>query len=371
MSLKFIEVKIDKKIMQKYLENKFKDRIQILEYKRLGTGWHGTGYSVRFKVKGSKKKVVLRTLRPEGFSHDYFSDRAASFILQHELSSRVKNHIKSIDVGGYTPKGELVSIGDCKEFFQIVEFVEGREYVKDLLEIMKIGKLTKEDKDKALMLSNYLVDLHKEKYNPDVREEEKKALASSIYKRHLRDCVGNGEMLMGVIDTYPDNLKWTNRKEFSWIIGRCAELREELKDDYKRLCRIHGDFHPANVVFKDNKMIVLDASRELFGDPTDDFTSMALNYIWYAIQHKGDFSGPFKELFEICWNNYMKKTKDYKIRKIAPIFIAFRYVVMAHPIFFKMQSDSVRRKLFNIIINTLKAGDFNPEDINKYINIIQ
>ncbi|MFH0875675.1 MAG: phosphotransferase [archaeon] len=368
MSLKFIEVKIEKKIMQKYLENKFKDKVQILEYKRLGTGWHGTGYSVRFKVKENEKKVVLRTLRPEGFSHDYFSDRAASFILQHELSNKVKNHNKSIDVGGYTPKGELVSIGDCKEFFQIVEFVEGREYVKDLIDIMKRGKLTKEDKDKALILSNYLVELHKEKYVPiGVTKEEKNALASSIYRRHLRDCIGHGEMLMGVIDTYPDNLKWTNRKEFSWIIGKAAELREELKDDYKRLARMHGDFHPANIIFKDKKMIVLDASREFFGDPADDFTSMALNYIWYAIQHKGNFSGPFKELFDIYWNNYMKKTKDYKIRKIAPIFIAFRYVVMAHPIFFDFQSDSVRRKLFNIIKNTLNSNEFNPANINEYI----
>lgn len=352
--------------MQKYLEKKFKSKVKILEYKKLGTGWHGTGYSVRFKLKGKENKVVLRTLRPEGFSHDYFSDRAASFIMQHELS-KIKNHIKSIDVGGYTPKGKLVSLGDCKEFFQIVEFVKGKEYLHDLLDIMKRGKLVKADKDKAVLLSNYLVWLHKEKYNPKVKKSEKKALASSIYRRHLRDCIGNGEMLMGVIDTYPDNLKWTNRKEFAWIIGKAAELRECLKDDYKRLCRMHGDFHPANVVFKGKKIIVLDASREFYGDPADDFLSMALNYLWYAIQHKGSFSGPFKELFDIYWNNYMKKTKDYKIRKIAPIFIAFRYVVMAHPTFFDFQSDKVRRKLFNVIKNTLKAKEFNPNNINRYI----
>jgi len=367
MSLKFIEVKIDEKIMQSYLEKKFKDKIEIIEYKRMGTGWHGTGYSVRFKINGNEQRVVLRTLRPEGFSHDYFSDRAASFILQHELSNNVNNHIKSIDVGGYTPKGELVSIGECREFFQIVEFVEGTEYVKDLLEIMKRGKLTKEDKDRALMLSDYLVELHKEKYNPYVKEDEKKAMASSIYKRHLRDCVGHGEMLMGVIDTYPDDLKWTDRKEFASIIGKAAELREELKDDYKRLCRMHGDFHPANIVFREGKIVVLDASRELFGDPTDDMITMALNYVWYAIQHKGDFSGPFKELFDIYWNNYMEKTKDDKIKKVAPIFTAFRYVVMAHPIFFDFQSDEVRRKLFNIINNTLKAKEFDPVNINRYI----
>lgn len=366
MSLKFIEVKISKKIMNAYLEKKFKQKVKILEYKRLGTGWHGTGYLIRFEVKGKEKAVVLRTLRPEGFSHDYFSDRASSFILQHELSKNVKNHLKSIDVGGYTAKGELVSVGECKEFFQVVELVKGKEYVKDLLEIMKKKGVTKEDKDKALMLSNYLVELHKEKYNPAVSKSEKKVLASSIYRRHLRDCIGHGEMLIGVIDTYPDKLTWTNRKEFAWIIGKAAELREELKDDYKRLCRIHGDFHPANIVFN-NKLIVLDASRELFGDPVDDVISLGLNYIWYAIQHKGNFSGPFKELFDIFWNNYMKKTRDYKIRKIAPIFIAFRYTVMAHPIFFKAQSNSVRRKLFNIINNTLKLKEFNPEDINRYI----
>ena len=138
MSLKFIEVKISQKIMQRYLEDKFKSKIKIIEYKKLGTGWHGTGYSIKFKLNGERKKVVLRTLRPEGFSHDYFSDRAASFIMQHELAKNVKNHIKSIDVGGYTPKGKLVSMGDCKEFFQIVEFVDGKEYLHDLIAIMTL-----------------------------------------------------------------------------------------------------------------------------------------------------------------------------------------------------------------------------------------
>jgi len=217
MSLKFIEVKIPESIMQKYLEEKFKQDVKILKYERLGTGWHATGYKIDCMVKKKEHNIIIRTLRPEGFSHDYASDRAGTFLLAHELSKNVAKHTPSLDVGGYTKDGKLIFMGDCKEFFQIVELVEGKEYGKELMEIMERGSLTEEDRRKALLLSDYLVSIHKEKF--EIKNEEDEAAAKSIYKRHLRDCICHGEMLMGVIDTYPEKLTFTNKKEFIKMVS--------------------------------------------------------------------------------------------------------------------------------------------------------
>lgn len=365
MSLGFVEVHIPESVIKKYLENQINRKIKIKKYERLGTGWHGTGYKIVYNDGKKDTTVILRTLRPEGFSHDYAADRAKTFLLQHRLSKLLPEHIKSFDVGGFT-KSKLVSLGDCEEFFQIVEFAEGQSYVDDLLRIKEKG-LSEEDKRTSYDLSDYLVWVHEEKFSENLNEDDKKAIMKSIYRRHTRDVVGDGEMIMGVLDTYPENLKWTNRDEFVDIINKAVKFREGIKDLSHRLTRIHGDFHPGNIIFENNNFKVLDASRELWGEPADDLTCLTVNYIWYAVQQTGKFDGIFKELFDICWNNYMEKTKDNELNKVAPLFFAFRSIVVAHPLFFPNQTDETRRKMFNFAKNILDEKEFNVNKINKYL----
>lgn len=366
MSLEFIEVKIPQDIVKKYLEQKFSSRIDILEYKRLGTGWHGTGYKITFEANGKKQSIVLRTKRPEGFSHDYAADRIASFLIQHNLASKLPKHNKSIDVVGISKRG-LVSIGNCNEFFHVVELAEGKPYMGELYEIKKKNIVTDLDLEKTKILSDYLAEIHKIKFHNEIRGDNTTSLAKSIYRRHLRDCIGHGEMLIGVLDTYPDKLSWTNKREFAKIVNMANELREDLKGNYKRLSLVHGDFHPGNILFKNKDFEVLDASREIWGEPADDLTALGINYIWFSIMQNGDFSGNFKKLFLSLWNDYLQKTKDYEINYIAPLFFAFRGVVIAHPLFYKEQSNDCRRKIFKFVVNILREKKFDAKKINSYI----
>jgi len=374
MSLEFIEIKIPKNVMKDYLEKILNRKVTIEAYERLGSGWHGTGYKIVYRLEnessGSKKTCILRTLRPEGFSHDFPSDRAASFLLQHQLSKHVPKHVTSIDVGGFTPRGDLVSIGNCTEFFQLVEFAEGKAYVEDLDRILKEEKLTELDKKRVLMLSDYLVKLHSEKFSSlDIPEKEKKAMANSIYMRHTRDCVGHGEMLYGVLDTYP-NVGWTSDDEFVEIISKAALFRQRIRHLSHRLSRIHGDFHQYNILFSENDyddFIVLDASRELWGEPADDVTCITLNYVCYALMQRGSFKGPFRELFGLFWENYLRKTKDFELLKVAPLFFAFRGVVIAHPVFYPDHSVETRRRIFEFIKNVLDEERFDYTKVDHYL----
>jgi len=357
-----LEVRIPKKIVQNYLGEREGASVKILEYKRLGAGWHGAGYEVLYRARGKTKNIILKTQRPLGFSHEYAADRARVFLLQHSLSRLVPKHIRSLDVGGYAPRGEMVSIGNCKEFFQVVEKVTGREYMKDLENIKQRGELTSADRKKALLLSNYLADLHRKKFR------DGKELARSIHRRHTRDAVGHGEMLMGVLDTYPARVTWLSKKETVNLVDLAVKFRERIKDRHNRLRRMHGDCHPGNIIFKNGRdFVVLDASRELWGEPADDLTTLAINYIWFAVQHKGNFSGPFAELFRIFFDNYLKKTRDRGILEIVGLFFAFRGVVVIHPTFYPKQSVLVRKKMLNFIKNALKAARFDPRRIHRYL----
>lgn len=366
MSLEFIETKIPRRMVERYLQQKFGENTRIIDYKRLGTGWHGTGYKLVLEIKGKKEAVVIRTKRPEGFSNDYAADRAASFLLQHKLSSKLPKHNKSIDVVGISEDG-IVSIGDCNEFFHIVELAEGRAYMDELIEIKNNKFIAEENLEHVKLLAEYLSKIHNTKFINKIKHKYKNALARSIYKRHLRDCIGHGEMLLGVLDTYPSKLSWTNKKEFTKIANLANELRETLKDKCERLSLVHGDFHPGNIVFKGKNFMLLDASRELWGEPADDLTALGINFIWFSVMQDGNFSGNFKKLFLDFWNSYMKATKDYRINYVAPLFFAFRGVVVAHPIFYNKQSDDCRRKIFNFVINVLSEKKFNANKINNYL----
>ena len=359
-----IQIKIPRSVVQQYLEVKEGRPVKILEYEKLGSGWHGTGYKVKFKskkAKGKIKEVVIRTLMPANFSHDWLSDRAKVFVLQHEVARAIPNHINSFDVSGYTKGNELVSLGDVKEFFQIVEVAKGISYSQDFRRIMESGKLADGDIKKAIVLSDYLVKLHSKKFKGSKEE------LRSIRRRHSRDALGHGEMMIGVVDTYPDNFSFITKEKLTYIICKAAKFREGIKDVPFTPCRMHGDFHPGNILFDGKNMTVLDASREVCGDPADDVTTMAINYIWFAVMQSGSFEGPFAKLFNAYWDNYFKKTRDRHILRTAGIYFAFRGVVVAHPVFYGLQSDGVRRKMMRFVDNVLSDKSFDPDKINRYL----
>jgi hypothetical protein len=356
-----VQIKIPREVVQKYLNEKEGRKVDILEYEKLGSGWHGTGYKIKFRVKGVEKSVVLRTLMPTDFSHDYIADRAKVFLTQHEMAHDIPKHIASFDVSGYTKDNKLVSLGDVREFFQIVEVASGTVHAADFQRIKESGVAIPLDLEKAKILSDYLVELHSKKMKGTPEE------IRSIRRRHTRDALGHGEMMMGVVDTYPDNYSFISKKRMTKFICSAARFREETKDVPFEPCRMHGDIHPSNIMFSGKKLAVLDCSREMYGDPADDVITMAINYIWFSVMQSGGFDGPFAKMFHIFWDNYMKKTKDKTIVKTAGIHFAFRGVVVAHPVFYSAQTDDVRRKMIAFAENVLKDDQFHPNKIQGYL----
>jgi hypothetical protein len=356
--------KISKKLMAKYLAVRESGSVKVEEFVKLGSGWHGSGYKISYRVGGRLKSAVLRTINPTGFSHDHPSDRAAVFIMQHRLFNSIPHHARSIDVGGITKDGDLISLGDAKEFFQIVEVAQGVPYFSDLERIRKEDKLKKGDIEKALALSDFLAKLHRERYKGDPSFER------SLRLRHLRDALGHGEMLMGVLDTYPSKNRWVKEGTLTEVICRAIKFNRRIKELPIPLVKLHGDFHPGNIWFNGNrKFTLLDASRDMFGASADDLTALSVNYIWLSLQTCGRFEGPFKDLFDAFWGNYLVKTGDKYLEVCAPLFFAFRAVVVAHPLFYPKQSDLVRKKLITFVLNILQSEKFDPRRMNSYLEV--
>ncbi len=335
-----------------------KKRVEEHEENDLKGFGYGTPYLIILNVKGHRRKIVLETMRTNGFGHDHFSDRAGILLWQYSAFNKLPRHVPSVDVGAFTNNQSLKSVGDCNEFFIITDFVEGKLYHKDLDRLKSFKQLSPLDLKRCKALSNYLVEIHKDKN--DMKE---------LYIRRIRDLMGHGECIMGLLDSYPHDLGYIDTKDLVAIEKRCVEWRWKLKNFTHRLAQVHGDFHPWNILFHEGTdFTVLDRSRGEWGEPADDISSLTINYLFYSLQIHRQLAEPFTQLFNLFWENYLSKTKDDEILDVIPPFLAWRSLVLASPIWYPNLHKQVRAKLFNFVLNILNASSLDLKNVNSYFN---
>lgn len=353
--------------LESYLKSVYGRDLKLLSTRKMGEtiptseDVKGFGYGspllVDFEVKGKKGSAVLSTMRAQyGFGHDHFSDRAKIMIWQNSTFPALPKHVPSLDVGYFTDKGKLVSAGNATEYFLLMEKVEGKEYFFDLERVKESGA-TDLDYERTVTLSNYLAEIHAVKND-----------CPPLYLRKIRETVGDGECIFGILDDYPDNPSFLDEGELVEIEKICVQWRWMLRDKARRLCQVHGDFHPWNIMFREGTdFSVLDRSRGEWGEAADDITALAMNYIFYSVQKSLRLTGDLKDLFELFFENYLEKTGDEELLEVIAPFFAFRATVVASPTWYPLLSDDVRRALFNFLENVLASKKFNYRDVNSYL----
>lgn len=348
-------MQIKKTSIEQYIHERFGTQYPVERFMPLGKGAHGVGYCLHLSTPEGTKRFVLKEMRGEGLGHDFPPDRAAIFIWDKDYYSLLPKHVKAIDVVEHSLNGELHSLATGKDYYLLMEEAQGKDYFHDLNSMAGKSRLHEDDKKKINLLVSYLAQIH-----------QVKNTSKPLYWRKLRDTVGHGECLMGVFDTYPDGIM--SHKAMAEIEKLCIDQRAVLKPFYNRLCQIHGDFHPGNILFQENNDFrLLDRSRGPWGDAADDITAFTMNYIFYAINHFGSFTGIYKEALELFFNEYIYLTGDNDLYKVSPLFFAFRGVVVANPVFYPKVTQENREKIFNFVRGCLKDGVFEPERVNEYV----
>ncbi len=345
---------LNEEALKAYLKNEFRD-VSHLEIRKLGSGVQGSGYAVEIKTEEGIKSYVIKTLVPEGLGHDYPSDRASVFLLDLDEYKNLPGHVKALDVLAEMEDGSIKSIGGGMEYYLLMEQVEGRDYFNDLSEFAGKDKLETQDIGKIKAMASYLAEIH------SVRRDSR-----TLYWRKLRDTVGHGECLMGVFDTYPDGT--VPYEEITDVIKKSVDWIYRLKPGYGRLAQIHGDFHPGNIWFKDNAdFILLDRSRGPWGEPADDVTALAINYIFFSVKKFGDVRGAYLEGLNLFFEEYKKTSGDTEITEVVAPFFAFRAAVVANPVFYPDLSAEARKKIFRFTNSILSVDNFEALRVNEYI----
>ena len=347
-----------------YLHRIYGKPVRILSLTRegaqeAGDDLKGFGYGsplfLEYDVAGDRKKAVLETMAPSSFGHDHFADRAQAILWEHSAFNALPRHVRSLDCGAILDDGTLLSTGHAEEFFSLTEFVQGDGYFKDLERIRDRGVLEEPDAQRAVALADYLVEIHGSKGSPP-----------QLYTRRIRDLIGHGECIMGLIDNYPERFEFIDAGLLKKIEFACVEWRWKIKDRSHRLSQVHGDFHPWNILFRGGTdFTVLDRSRGEWGEPADDVATMTLNYLFFGLQH-GSLDGPFATLFSRFWETYLTRTGDREMLEVIAPFYAWRGLVVASPVWYPHLPASVRKRIFDFIINVLASGRFEPPSVQEY-----
>jgi len=363
-----VSIQLSRNALEEYLSEVYACRAKLRRFApltgkggRIRRGVKGFGYGIpyllEFNCGRRKLAAVLSTMKRNGFGHDHEADVAQNMVLANSCYNELPKHVKAVDVGGFTAQGRLKRLGDCVDFFLLTERITGREYFHDLQRIMQKKELTNLDRKRCLALSDYLVEIHRVRtHNPN------------LYRRRIRDLIGHGECIMGIIDGYPPRLDFTTEEELMRLEQKTVEWRWRIKEKTNRLCRVHGDFHPWNILFRrGTDFTMLDRSRGAWGEAADDVSPLSLNYVFFSMQVFGRLEGPFEELFNMFLSNYLAKTGDRDLLRVIQPFYAWRALVLASPVWYPNLPSRIRRGLFNFIFNILESEEFQPGEVNSYL----
>ncbi len=319
----------------------------------------GAGYGQPLKIdvslRGERRRLVLHTATPNDFGHDRRADRAGEMLLAYDTFEQIPAHVQALSVGAFDRRGGLISLDDAGEFYLLTTWAEGDVYAEQLRRIGRDGRSTERDAKVVESLARYLADLHSVKID-----------RPAGYVRCVRDLVGSGEGIYGIVDGYPERAPGVPEGRVRDLERKCAEWRWRLRGREKRLSRIHADFHPFNIVLgKNDELGLLDTSRGSVGEPADDLTALAVNFLFFALEAPGSWQDGFRPLWRRFFEVYLESSGDRDLLDVAPPFFAWRGLVVANPAWYPDVEGVMRTRLLGFVERTLDAAvlDVDSADV--------
>jgi hypothetical protein len=308
-------------------------------------------------VADRRLRNVFHRIRRNAFGRERDDDRVAAVWLDYHTFNRLPHHVPALDMVIHTAEGTVHSIASAEELLLVTGYRSGRLYADDLARIRDEGILHPLDTRRVEMLAAYLAEIHQVKHDEP-----------TLWRRRLRDLVGHGEGIMGLTDSYPQDLPYVSAAGLRAIEELANRWRWRLKPRSHRLSQVHGDFHPFNLLFEgDLELHVLDRSRGEWGEPADDVSCLAINYLFFSLQRAGRLEGPFRTLHDLFWERYLDLRPDDELVAAVQPWFAWRALVVASPVWYPTIAEDVRRKLLTFAHRVLSAARYDYRRVNEYL----
>lgn len=362
-------MRFDENNLKAYLETRFEDTVELVGIRQLtGKGGgpealkqfgYGRPFLVSCRIGDANRRLVFHRIRSNAFGREREEDRVAAVWLDFKTFGRLPRHVVAEDMIIRTQEGKLKSIRDAEEVLLVTDYRDGRLYAEDLIRLRDNPAITPSDLQRAERLGTYLAEIHRKKCDDP-----------ALWRRRLRDLVGHGEGIMGLTDSYPADQAYAPPDYLRGLEEMANRWRWRLKPVSQRLSQIHGDFHPFNIIFGESDCFwVLDRSRGEWGEPADDVSCLAINYLFFSLQRFGRLEGPFDDLHNAFWNSYSAAVLDEGLLKVIQPWFAWRALVLSSPVWYPDLDTEVRVKLLQFArrVMSLKRYDFSK--VNRYMEV--
>lgn len=295
-----------------------------------------------------ERRVVLHAAAAGPFGHERRADRAAEMLLAFDSFDDIPRHVRALDVGAITEDGHFLSLRNTGELYLLTTYAAGHLYADELRAVAERGRAMDDDVAHAEALGGYLARLH-----------QPVEAAPTAYERAIRDLVGSGEGIFGIIDGFPEGEPTAGPDRLEAIEHACVGWRNRIKGRAHRLRRTHGDYHPFNVLFdEEGELSLLDTSRGSMGDPADDLAAMAINFPFFALQHPGSWRAGYRPLWHAFWGAYFEARQDDELMDVIAPFLTWRTLVVANPAWYPKLLHDVRDRLLTFAERVLAAPRF-------------
>jgi hypothetical protein len=364
------EIDVAQRALVDHLRRRYGEDVELLRVRRLGESAEddgdlksmGFGRPLRITLRrqGRKRDLVIRGVRRNRFGRERSDDRAAAVWLDYRSFNVLPSHVSARDMLVRTSGDELQSIAGAEELLLVSEYVPGKPYAKDLERIRDTGAPEAQDLRRVEALATYLARIHRKRHADP-----------SLWQRRLRDLVGNGEGIMGLTATYPLPSLYACAEQLLNLEELANRWRWSLRPLHFRLCQVHGDFHPFNVLFQQGESFsVLDRSRGPWGEAGDDVVCMAINYLFFALQRGPAFTGGLRLMHDLFWETYLHQRQDPEMLGVVQPWIAWRALVLASPAWYPQIDDRVRIQLLAYARNVMIARRYDYRRVERYLEPI-
>lgn len=318
---------------------------------------YGRPLCIDYRTAQGTQRVVLHQVKPNGFGHERAADRVAEMWQNYNTFSQLRHHVAAHDLVLMTAEGQLESIGHAQDLLLLTDYAPGAPYADDLVRIRDTNLCTDLDLRRASGLGIYLAEIHAVKHADPL-----------LWRRQLRDLIGSGEGIMGLTDSYPPDFALATADDLRTIEEAANQWRWRLKPLTRRLSQVHGDFHPFNILFSQGEIFhLLDRSRGEWGEPANDVSCLAINYLFFALQHQHELAGPFRQLYNAFWEGYLSHTDDPDLCGVIQPWFAWRALVLASPQWYPTLRLEARRKLLTFARRVMAEEHFAWQQINCYL----
>ncbi|MFO0713212.1 MAG: phosphotransferase [Sandaracinus sp.] len=128
----------------------------------------------------------------------------------------------------------------------------------------------------------------------------------------------------------------------------------------ERLVRTHGDFHPFNLLVDGDAIVLLDTSRGSVGEAADDLAALAINFLFFALEHRAGWASGLGLLWDAFFDAYAEARPDPGLFDVIAPFFAWRGLVVTSPAWYPGMSGEDRDRILGFVERALAAVRFDP-----------